>query len=324
MARALSAAREQAKLEAWDHVLELTEAHRSVTPVDGELALLVGEALMRTGRERAALRWLESAESGLEARDRQAHRHLLNLLGAAHFGLGELDEAAGNFIEAREAALRETDLLLMARATNNLGAIANLRGEPETALANYRLALPAYQRVGQHRGIAEAYHNIAITCRDLGHLDDADEHERRAIEHATDAAAPRLAAMGRIGRAEIALRRGDAELAETTARLAREEFERLGDPQNEADAFRLIGAACSAQRRYSAALEAFAHALNIARAHDHALNEAETLRDRVEVWLGRSEVVPALDDASHAIAIFDRLGAVRERDALRERVEGLK
>jgi tetratricopeptide (TPR) repeat protein len=320
---ALALARSEAG--AWSEVLAILEPRATLCTRDGVSAMLYAEALMRSGDERKALGWLREAEVALgDAGDRASQRRAVNMIGAACLALGELDEASVAFAHALEMAAQADDLLVLARATNNLGAIANMQGDHERALWHYRLALPTFQRLGQHRGLAAGHHNIAITFRDLGQLEEADENERSAIDHAMHAPAPRLAAMGRVGRAEIALRRGDAELAETTARLAREELERLGDPQNEADAFRLIGAACSAQRRYSAALEAFAHALNIARAHDHALNEAETLRDRVEVWLGRSEVVPALDDASHAIAIFDRLGAVRERDALRERVEGLK
>jgi tetratricopeptide (TPR) repeat protein len=321
----LTSARQRAEAGAWREVADLLTPRLDEQLGLTEEAVLLAEAILYLGEERRALALLRAVLPDLsDCADRALYRRAVNMIGVACFSIGELDEASAALHVALEMATQDDDPLLLAKATNNLGAIANLQGLHEDALWHYRLALPTLQRIGKPQRLANAYHNIGITFRDMGQLEEADEHERKAVEYATESGDARLAAMGRIGRAELALRRGDAELAETTARLAREEFERLGDPQNEADAFRLIGAACSAQRRYSAALEAFAHALNIARAHDHALNEAETLRDRVEVWLGRSEVVPALDDASHAIAIFDRLGAVRERDALRERVEGLK
>jgi tetratricopeptide (TPR) repeat protein len=212
----------------------------------------------------------------------------------------------------------------MAQATNNLGAIANLQGRHEDALWQYRLALPILQRLGQPRLLAEGYHNMAITFRDVGELTEADEHERRAIDYAQDAAAPRVVAMGRTGRAEIALRRGDAPFAESSARLAIEELEPLGDPLNEADAHRVVGAACAAQQRDDDALAAFARALVIAREHGHALNEAETLRDRVDVRLRRGERDLALEDARGSIAIFEKLGAMAECEALRERIEAVR
>lgn len=309
----------------WAGVLAVLAPRAAACAREGVSAMLYAEALMRSGDERAALAWLRDVEPKLGAEgDRAAQRRAVNMIGAALLALGEREEAASAFTRALDLATESEDLLVLARATNNLGAIANLQGDHERALWHYRLALPTFQRLGQRRGLASSYHNLAITFRDLGQLDEADEHERSAIDHASEAREPRLLAMGRIGRAEIALRRGDAALAETTARMAREEFAGLGDAQNEADAWRLIGATCSAQRRYEGALEAFGQALDMARARHYALTEAESLRDRLEVWMGMGDVESALEDARDAIAIFERLGAMRERDALERRIAGLQ
>lgn len=319
----LEQARARADAGAWSDVLTLLEPRADTCQRDGASALLYGEALIYTGHPKKAVRWLRGTEPVLgEAGDRAAQRRAVNMIGAASLALGELDEASLAFTRALEMATNAEDLLVLARATNNLGTIANMKGDHEQALSHYRLALPTFQRLGQRRGLASSYHNLAITYRDLGELEEADEHELRAIEHATDGGVPRLAAMGRVGRAEVALRRGDAAFAETTARFAREEFARLGDPQNEADAWRLIGAAYSAQRRYPEAREAFGQALEIAHARGHALNEAETLRDRAALHLAEGDVASARSDARAAIVIFERLGATRERDALRERIRG--
>jgi len=67
--------------------------------------------------------------------------------------------------------------------------------------------------------------------------------------------------------------------------------------------------------------EAFDRALAIARERGHALNEAETLRDRAETWLAQGRTAQAVADARIAISIFDRLGATQARDALRARIE---
>jgi len=213
---------------------------------------------------------------------------------------------------------------VMAQATNNLGAIANLQGRHEDALWHYRLAIPSLQRSGQRQRLANVYHNLGITFRDSGELEEADEHERRAIEYATESDVPRLAAMGRIGRAEIALLRGDAPLAETTARLAVEELQSLGDLLNEADAHRVAGAACAAQQRNDEALASFSRALQIARRHGYALNEAETLRDRVDVRLRTGDRGAAIEDVRASIAIFEKLGATTEVEALRTRMGELR
>ena len=312
----LRSARQRAEAGAWHEVAEVLMPCAASGALAGEDALLYAEALVRSGEQRSALGFLRESLPEVGGGDPRVRRRAANMTGVAAFAIGELDAAVSALNVALDLATRDDDPRLLAQATNNLGAIANLQGRYEDALWHYRLALPTLQRIGQPRMLAEAYHNLAITYRDIGELEEADEHERRAIEHAIDGDAPRLVAMGRIGRAEVALRRGDAELAETTARMAQGDLAQLGDPQNEADAWRLVGAACSAQRRYPQAREAFAHALEIARVRGHALNEAETLRDRAALYLAEGEVASARQDARDAIAIFDRLGATRERDAL--------
>jgi tetratricopeptide (TPR) repeat protein len=313
----MTKARARAQAGAWEEVVSLLTPRMQELLADGDGAVLLGEALTRSGEERQALRWLREIEPTL-ARDgdRSAHRRAMNIVGVAAFSIGNLEEANSAFATALELATEADDLLVLARATGNLGTIANLQGEHERALWHYRIALPTFQRLGQRPELASCYHNMAITYRDLGELEEADENERRAIEYAADGAVPRLAAMGRVGRAEIALRRGDAQLAEMTARLAAEELGRLGDRLNEADAHRLVGAACAAQHHDQDALDAFDRALTIARARGHALNEAESLRDRVPVRLALGQRVLAIADARAAMAIFERLGAASEFEAL--------
>lgn len=321
----LSTARQLAAAGAWLELTVLLAPRADAGLPTGDEALLYAEALMRSGEERRALAFLRDVEPALgDGATSAQHRRAVNMIGVASFALGDLHGANAALSRALELASRDDDLLMMAQATNNLGAIANLQGRREDALSQYRLALPMLQRLGQARLLAEGYHNMAITCRDLGDLTEADEHERRAIDYAQDAGAPRVAAMGRIGRSEIALRRGDAPLSETTARFAAEELAVLGDPLNEADAHRVVGTACSAQQRHDDALAAFSRALTIAREHGHALVEAETLRDRAHARLRSATRDEARRDARAALVIFERLGAAAECEALRQLLDRLE
>jgi tetratricopeptide (TPR) repeat protein len=154
----------------------------------------------------------------------------------------------------------------------------------------------------------------------LGELAEADEYERRAMDYAGEGIAPRVAAMGMIGRAEIALRRGDPQLARGTSERAAAELERLHDPVNEADARRLAASAAAALGRFDDAEAAFKRALSIARTGGHALIEAETLRDRAQAFRkqGRAEW---RRDAEAAVMLFERLGASNEVKRLREMLE---
>jgi tetratricopeptide (TPR) repeat protein len=321
----LTTARERAAAGAWRDVASMLAPHvengRGLT----EEAVLYSEAILYLGEERRALALLRAIVPELvPGTDRGLYRRALNMVGVGCFAMGELEEAKTALQEALDMATHDDDPLLLAQATNNLGAIANLQGRHEDALWHYRLSIPTLQRIGQRRRLANAHHNLAITLRDVGQLDEADENERRAIEYAADGGIPRLGAMGRVGRAEIAMRRGDAKLAEMTARMSIEEFARLGDRQNEGDAWRLTGAACGAQQRYDDALAAFDRALAIARELGHALVEAEALRDRSDVRIRTGERDLALADARGSLTIFEKVGATAECDALRARIETLR
>jgi tetratricopeptide (TPR) repeat protein len=164
---------------------------------------------------------------------------------------------------------------------------------------------------------------MAISFRDLGQLDRADECERRAIEFARQGGSAPLVLLARLGRAEVCLRAGDATLAEVRAREARRGFAALGDAINQADALRTIGASLTAQGRFEAASEALDTALALARTHHSVLHEAETLRARAELRARSGDEGLAETDARAALAIFERLGAVHEVDALRRWLDEL-
>jgi tetratricopeptide (TPR) repeat protein len=275
------------------------------------------EALLRAGRSRDARDSLMAALSQVERRnDRAALRQAVNLLGAANFELGELSTATEFFQRALELGQLDGDDLLVARATNNLGAIANVRGEREQALTMYALAIAAYQRLGEARGLAAAHHNMGITFRHIGLLDRADESECRAIDFAHEAGNARLLLLARIGRAEVSLLRGDAKFAAVAAARLASDFAKSGDPIQQANALRVVGAARLALREYDGALAVLADGLRLAVSHDAALIEAEVLRTRAEVFSWRGDHRAARDDAARAIGIFNHLNATADRDRL--------
>ncbi|HET7600752.1 MAG TPA: tetratricopeptide repeat protein [Gemmatimonadales bacterium] len=306
-------ARALADRGAWEVVCALLESEPRLTSGSGELGLLYGEALLRVGRTQEGHDALRRILPRLEEQGELAPRlKALNLFGASLLELGALDGAAATFQHVAELAMREHDDLLVAKARNNLAAIANIRGHHEEARGLYLLALAAYQRLGSPSGLAECHHNIAITFRDEGELERAEEHEQRAIEHAREAGSGRLAALALLGRAEIQLRRGDPAGAEAGAREAAAAFREAGDPICEGDALRLVGVACTAQANLVDARLALESALALLRGHDAALNEAETVRALAEWAAAAGDAAAAGAHGQAAANLFKRLGAAEE------------
>ena len=310
---------------AWDGVCAALRARPSETRASPALVTLFTEALLRTRNPREARAWIGECEADLVLTgDRAAMRRAANLSGAANLELGELTEAASAFERALELAREDGDDLLVARATNNLAVIANIRGRHEEALRLYAHALPAYQRLGNAKGLAESYHNMAITFRDLRQLESADDHEQRALEFARQAASTPLIGMALVGRAELCFRRGDVALAEATAsRVARD----LADGQDvarQADALRLCGAARLAMGKLHGARDALDQAVQLANAHGNALLEAESRCVRAELQELTGELQAALSDAEIAAGIYGRLDAVADHTTAMTRVLRLR
>lgn len=305
---------------AWGEVrAELGARAEAEVSAQPELAALYGESLLRTGDPRAAHAWFVPRLAALaRSANRSAARRAVNLAGAAAFEIGELDTAHAHFAEALRRAEQEGDLLLVARATNNLALIASVRGERDSALAHYALAIPAYQRVGNSRGLAETFHNMAITLREGGQLDRAEEAEREALDHARDSQNARLQAFIGLGRAELMLRRGDAEYAAYAAGRASEEFARLGDPAFEADGLRLAGIAWERLGARAAAHQALQQAVTTGVAGGNARVEAEC-RVALARHLHPEQQARSLALLEEARQAFARLGArekVAQVDAL--------
>lgn len=282
-----------------------------------EFGLLVSEAELRQGESELAKTRLTSLVATAKQRHNgPALRRATNMLGAACFERGELVEAESAFEDALGKATRDADYLTAARATNNLGLIANIQGRHETALAMYRVALPAYQRLGFSIGMGETTHNIAITLRDLGQYEEADRYERRAIEFAADVGNTRLGAMARAGRAEICLRRGEAAVAAAEARRALTDYQEIGDQMGEADGHRVLGLALLALGANSEASQQIVASLELATRAGASLLQAEALAAHARVALAQGDRDRAAIDVEQASAVYQALGADGDRAAL--------
>ncbi|HEU5173469.1 MAG TPA: tetratricopeptide repeat protein [Gemmatimonadaceae bacterium] len=310
----LHQARMRAGAGAWREVASLLEGQCEQLTERPERLTLYAEALLRCGEPQHARACLEAATPLLErTAHRGAHRTALNLLGAASFAVGALDEAQAAWDRLLELAQQTDDVLLLARATNNLGAIANLRGARHDALRLYNLAVPVYQRLGELRGLAETFHNLAMTYRDLGDLTQSDEYERRAMDYAREAGAPRLAIMAQVGRAEVALRSSDFRLASATATYAAADAERHGDFETAADAYRCAGEAETALGNHAAARRLLSAAAAHTARGGPAIVDAEVTFASAVLAFRTGDRDRARRDASHAAEAFDRLGAGAER-----------
>src|SRR5689334_8415325 len=209
----------------------LDRLHRLPAPVlEGRtaFALLAAEAHGRLGDHPEAQRWAELVLQLARTRgERQAELRALNYKGAIALRHGDVDQAELRCADALMLARGLQDHTAEARCLNNLGIIAFLRGDPGAALANYQLALAAYQQAGVVRGIAETHHNIGISWRELGDHRRALAAAEQAVRLARELQDDSLLGLALTGRAETHLVMGDAELAAAELTRAADAYQRV-------------------------------------------------------------------------------------------------
>lgn len=320
-----AAARELAQARDWARLATAADGCDPNDPaVEPETIVFIADALWRVGRAEEAGAFGRAVEERIRTNgDERLLFNVCNIIGIAEFQLGALDRAEDRFGELLDRASERGDHEYAARASNNLGVIASIRGRRDAALAAYERALAAYQQLGYLRGLAQIHQNLAIAYRDLGVADGADRHFLRAIDFATRAQSPDVVALAEIERAVLLTRTGDIDLAGSLAQRALDHFTRADDPSGRGEALRALAAVARARNDLPTAVELLDGAVQLASEHSLRLLEAECLRDRGLALsaLGRTDAARA--SLERAAARFDLLGAASEAAACRDHAAAL-
>ncbi|MGH8082643.1 MAG: tetratricopeptide repeat protein, partial [Lysobacter sp.] len=89
---------------------------------------------------------------------------------------GQFDQAQRNLLQARELHTALDDRHGLAAVENELGLLAEERGDYPGAMAAFRRALSAWQQAGDAGGTAQALNDIGFAQYQLGTYDDAEAY----------------------------------------------------------------------------------------------------------------------------------------------------
>ncbi len=250
---------------------------------------------------------LQSFEVSSALGDSTLAAEALNTLGGFELEAGETSDARELFQRALEMA-RNTPALI-GRIEQNLGIIANIRGDLTAALDHYQNSLAASTRARDDSGCAIAYHNLGMISADRHEWELADRYFDASLSLADSLGDVRLRGLCLLNRSEVFIARQRFEEARLSAEDALRMFDELDARAQKADAYKFLGVVYRETGRPVLAQARLTSAIELARECGSMLGEAEASRElaKLHQLMGRNQ--EALQMLNAARALFVHLDA---------------
>ncbi len=285
-----------------------------------EIARTTGEqaALAQALRRLAVLRHLRG-EEGARALSRESYDVAI-LLGSRTLAAEAENTTATIALECGDmepahAAYQHALLLaggcteLEGRIEQNLGILANVRGDLPAALDHYRRSLARFTELQDRQGCAIAYHNLGMISADQALWDEAERYYEQSRSIARETGNSHLQALCLLNHAEVHLARGRFEQAREQAEEALQRFDEMGAHLDKADAYKVLGIVYRETGRPGLSEPRFRTAMELASASGSILSEAEAARELARLFLDLKRNRDALQLLNAAHGLFKRLDA---------------
>jgi putative nucleotidyltransferase with HDIG domain len=231
----------------------------------------------------------------------------LNALAGFEFESGDIESARQRFLAALELGRSSEEL--QGRILQNLGILANVEGDLQTARHHYLNSLQAFVHAGDERGCAIAYHNLGMISTDQKQWEEADRYFVASHAGATSLGDVHLQGLCLLNHAEVHLARQRFERARDSAEAALRIFDQLGARLDKAGAYKVLGAIYRETGHHAVAESRLRAAMELALETGSVLGEAEASREMALVLqaLGRNQ--DALRTLNASFRLFNRLNA---------------
>ncbi len=245
--------------------------------------------------------------------DRRLTAETLNTLGGLELETRNLAAAEAALLEAE--VLASADPTILARVEQNLGIVANIRGEHEVAECHYRRSLAAYEALPDPHGCAIAHHNLGMLAADRGDCLQALAHYAACETLAEASRDAHLVALCLVNHAEVLVALNRPEEARRGAEAAERAFHGLGSNFDAADVHRVLALCDRAEGLLRQAEARLVQGLELSRLTGSRLTEAEMLRDLGRVYAETGRIGEAQGALREAVQLFGALGALGEVEA---------
>lgn len=280
------------------------------TPLLADVLRWQGSVLRDVGRTtEAEPLYQRSLELATKLAYDPGRAHALNCLAGLEQRRGHLTEATNQLSDALSLADACGETRLVGMIQQNLGVLADIRGNPAAALAHYRVSLHTFEETNDLQPIVWVLNNLGYLLGREGKRDEAREMFSRGLRLAR--ARGDLMSEGIIQEnlGELLLLEGSLQAALDAIHQSLEIAKRRRDQPRQAAALKLRGAYERLAGNAGEAVNTLRRALAIAESGEDALLGAE-----IQYQLGNAlAVVGDPDEARHvwkrALEAFERIAA---------------
>jgi tetratricopeptide (TPR) repeat protein len=220
---------------------------------------------------------VSSLEIATQVADARLKAQALNVLGAMNLDQGDLGQAYAQLFQAW--TLSEDYPEVRGRTEQNLGVVANIRGNWPGAIAHYLRSAKAFEAAADGRGCAIAYHNLGMISADRQLWSQADRYYRQALTLATKAGDCYLRALCLLNYAEVHLVRQQFDRMQDSVNTALAYFEEQDLGRERAAAYKLLGMGHRENGQFDLAESMLELSIEFAIEAEAPLAEAEARRE---------------------------------------------
>jgi len=217
-------------------------------------------------------------------------------------------------------AEKMNNVKMIAEINNNLGIVANVNGNWERALSYYGASLPRFEKIGDLRGLAKTYHNMAKTYADTQRWREAGKHYEKSYKYAKEVGDTHTQADIKLNRAELYLAIGDSSTAAALCHQALRTYLQLEDHLGQADAFKILGVIHSEKQDWPAAQSCFEKGIKLGQKSNSPLCEAETRFEYGWMLKQIGETKSARKQYERALKLFGQVNAQKQLEKVKQEI----
>lgn len=257
--------------------------------------------------------YVRARDLARQAERRDVEARAENGIGAVHYARGEYTQARASY---RVALDLTTDSVLRARFLLNLGVLANIEGDLDSALEHYLRARALFRDHHDERSEVLALHNLQMLHADRREWEDAEQTSQEALVLLERLGDRTTIAQVLRDRSEVLAAMGQMLEAVRHCQLATSIFTELGNEVERAESERLRGRYLRLSGLLDDAERCLVEAYRASKAFRAKLPEAEASRELAALYRARANGAEAERWRARAIKLFEELGAQREVAAL--------